>query len=49
MAGGRRHCLIDPRARPARSTKANSKTKDKRIQENASLIRKYKDELKKQD
>lgn len=49
MAGGDRHGLVDPKARPARSTKVNSKKKDKRIRENASIIRKYKDELKKQD
>lgn len=49
MAHGDRHGLVDPKARPLKSTKVNSKKKDKRIQENASIIKKYKVELKKQD
>ena len=49
MAGGNRHGLVDPKARPLKSTKENSKKKDKLIQANAAIIRKYKDELKKQD
>jgi len=49
MAGGDRHGLVDPKARPLKSTKVNAKKKDKRIQANAAIIKKHRKELEKQD